>query len=386
MSMTNKKSMFISFRDDPKDKQSIFEEIRLNVRRGLNHLKSTNIPSTQEITKEMNDLAIEEMTSNDLCNDLRAYYRTHECRLRDVVYTKKLFSAICCNAHIFKDKIVLDVSCDVGMSSMFSVIAGAKHVYAVDTSNIVQLTKRIIADNNLTDKITVIKGKVADITLPVDEVDIIVSTFFGQSLLCENRIDELIDAREKWLKPNGLILPNRCSLYLAAVNHSMLCDRSNFWTHVYKFDMRPMIKAVNTEPYLQHVKMDKIVTNTCPIKVFNMYTVKKGDYRQFDAPFCLESRFKANIGAFITYFDIEFTEGIQPIKFTCQPGMEITYWSQMVFFLSINDFMLDKDESFSGVFRFNALSDDYRKIDWNIEIMHKGIHGTFRENWNFQTK
>lgn len=62
---------------------------------------------------------------------------------------------------------------------MFSAIAGAKHVYAIDTSNIVQLTRRIIADNKLSHKITVLQGNVADISLPVSQVDIIVSTFFG---------------------------------------------------------------------------------------------------------------------------------------------------------------------------------------------------------------
>lgn len=74
---------------------------------------------------------------------------------------------------------MLNVNCDLGILSMFSVIAGAKHVYAIDDSDIVQLTRRIIVDNNLSDKITVIKGKVADITLPVANVDIIVSTSFG---------------------------------------------------------------------------------------------------------------------------------------------------------------------------------------------------------------
>lgn len=79
----------------------------------------------------------------------------------------------------FFSQIVLDVSCNLGMLSMFCAIAGAKHVFAIDTSNIVQLTRRVIADNNLSDKVTVIKGKAADISLPVDKVDIIVSKFIG---------------------------------------------------------------------------------------------------------------------------------------------------------------------------------------------------------------
>lgn len=78
-----------------------------------------------------------------------------------------------------QSQIVLDVSCNMGILSMFSAIAGAKHVYAIDTSNIVQLTRRVVADNDLSHKITVIKGSVDEITLPVAKVDVIVSTFFG---------------------------------------------------------------------------------------------------------------------------------------------------------------------------------------------------------------
>ena len=132
--------------------------------------------------------------------------------------------------------------------------------------------------------------------------------------------------------------------------------------------------------------MFQVVTNGCPIKHINMYTVDKSDYRRFDAPFCLESGYNAHIGGFFTYFDIQFTEGVHPITFTIQPGWKNTNWCHMVFFLSMNDFRIDKDETFYGVFRFNALTDDYRKIDWNIEIMHRGKHCTFRDEWHFKTR
>lgn len=118
----------------------------------------------------------------------------------------------------------------------------------------------------------------------------------------------------------------------------------------------------------------------------NMYTVEKRDYRRFDAPFCLEGRCNAYIGAFITYFDITFSEGVKPITFTTQPGWYPTIWKPMVFFLAKNDFRLDRFDEFYGVFRFNALSDDYRQIDWNIEIMHEGKHCKFRECWAFESR
>lgn len=77
-------------------------------------------------------------------------------------------------------------------------------------------------------------------------------------MLCENRIDEVVDARNKWLKPDGLIFPNCANLYIAAMNNRLVTDRSNFWEHLYQFDMRPMIPAVNSEPYLQHVNLNQV--------------------------------------------------------------------------------------------------------------------------------
>lgn len=130
----------------------------------------------------------------------------------------------------------------------------------------------------------------------------------------------------------------------------------------------------------------QVVTNACPIKHLNMYTVEKRDFKRFDSPFCLESGSDASIGAFFTYFDIEFSEGVLPITFTIQPGWPQTFWKPLIFFLSINDFQIDKDDKIYGVFRMNALSHDYRQIDWNIEVNHQNEQSCFRDRWDFQTR
>lgn len=62
---------------------------------------------------------------------------------------------------------------------MLCVKAGARHVYAIHNSKITQLAQKVVHDNKLSDKITVIHGKVADIKLPLEKVDVIVSTVFG---------------------------------------------------------------------------------------------------------------------------------------------------------------------------------------------------------------
>lgn len=47
--------------------------------------------------------------------------------------------------------------------------------------------------------ITIIKGKVEEVTLPVDKVDIIISEWMGYFLFYESMLDTVIFARDKWL-------------------------------------------------------------------------------------------------------------------------------------------------------------------------------------------
>jgi protein arginine N-methyltransferase 1 len=50
---------------------------------------------------------------------------------------------------------------------MFAAQAGAKHVYGIDMSDIISDAREIVQVNGFADKITLIQGKVEEITLPV---------------------------------------------------------------------------------------------------------------------------------------------------------------------------------------------------------------------------
>ena len=47
--------------------------------------------------------------------------------------------------------------------------------------------------------ITLIKGKVEEVELPVPKVDIIISEWMGYFLLYESMLDTVLVARDKWL-------------------------------------------------------------------------------------------------------------------------------------------------------------------------------------------
>src|SRR5688572_6586333 len=99
--------------------------------------------------------------------------------LKDEVRTLSYRNSMLNNPHLFKDKIVLDVGCGTGILCMFAAKAGAKQVIGVDMSNIIDKAKEIIALNGFSDKITLLKGKMEEVILPVPKVDIIISEWMG---------------------------------------------------------------------------------------------------------------------------------------------------------------------------------------------------------------
>lgn len=65
--------------------------------------------------------------------------------------------------------------------------------------------------------ITLVKGKLEEADLPIKEFDVIVSEWMGYFLLYESMLDTVILARDKYLKPGGLMFPDEATLYIAAI-------------------------------------------------------------------------------------------------------------------------------------------------------------------------
>ncbi len=141
----------------------------------------------------------------------------HEEMLKDSVQTRAYQKAIEGNPQDFKDKVVLDIGCGTGILSIFAARAGAKHVYAIENAEIALFAELIIKENGLSDKITVIKGKMEEVTLPVPKVDIIISEWMGYFLLYESMLDSVLWARDKYLVKGGKMLPDKVQMFVAAI-------------------------------------------------------------------------------------------------------------------------------------------------------------------------
>jgi len=313
----------------------------------------------------------EVQTSSDYYWNSYAHFGIHEEMLKDEVRMKAYRNAILNNKHLFRDKIVLDVGCGTGIMSLFAAKSGAKKVFAVDASDIINQAKQIIQDNNLSEVITVIKGRIEEIELPVEKVDIIISEWMGYCLLYESMLQTVIFARDKWLQPEGIILPDKATLNLTAIEDAEYKeDKINFWDNVYGFNMSSIKKTAIQEPLVDVVEPNQVMSGTCRLLSIDISTVKEADL-SFVTPFRLVAARDDFCHALVASFDIEFTKCLKTVFFSTGPHASYTHWKQTVFYM--NDVLsMKKGEEIRGEFSCKPNSKNPRDLDISIAYRFTG--------------
>eukprot|EP00111_Clytia_hemisphaerica_P008131 TCONS_00023712-protein len=278
--------------------------------------------------------AVNDMTSKDYYFDSYAHFGIHEEMLKDEVRTLTYRNSMYNNRHLFKGKVVLDVGCGTGILSMFAKKAGAKHVYGIDMSSIIDHAKEIVKQNGFEKDITLIKGKVEEVTLPVEKVDIIISEWMGYCLLYESMLDTVIYARDKWLKPDGLMFPDKASMWITAIeDRDYKEEKINWWDNVYGFDMSHIRNVALNEPIVDVVEHRQIATDACRFKDLDLLTCKVEDLA-FTAPFKIAARRDDYLHAFVVYFNVEFAPCHKFTGFSTGPEARYTHWKQTVFYIN----------------------------------------------------
>ncbi|KAL3747319.1 hypothetical protein ACJRO7_016150 [Eucalyptus globulus] len=253
--------------------------------------------------------------------------------LKDIVRTKTYQNVIYQNKFLFKNKVVLDVGAGTGILSLFCAKAGAQHVYAIECSQMAETAKEIVESNGFSNVITVLKGKVEEIDLPVAKVDIIISEWMGYFLLFENMLNTVLYARDKWLVNDGVVLPDKASLYLTAIEDAEYKeDKIEFWNNVYGFDMSCIKKQAMMEPLVDTVDQNQLVTQCQLLKTMDISKMAPGD-ASFTAPFKLVAERDDYIHALVAYFDVTFTKCHKLTGFSTGPRSRATHWKQTVLYL-----------------------------------------------------
>jgi len=287
------------------------------------------------------------------------------------------------NKHLFKDKVVLDVGCGTGILCMFAAKAGAKKVIGVECAGIYKQAKQIVKANGFEDVITLINGKMEDIDIGVEKVDIIISEWMGYFLLYESMLDTVIYARDKYLAKDGMLFPDRAQLFMTAIEDCEYREQKiNFWDNVYGFDMSCIKEQALLEPLVDVCEPEQILSNEVPVLDINLYTCTLEEL-DFQSEFFLKLQRADYVHAFVAYFNVQFSKCHTKIGFSTGPRAEYTHWKQTVFYLD-EPIVGEKGDLIKGHMKVNRNKGNPRDLD--IKITSGLDDGRFKNERSYRLR
>jgi SAM-dependent methyltransferase len=154
-----------------------------------------------------------------------AELEVHRTMIRDRVRTEAFRRAI--ESVVRPGDVVLDVGAGSGILSLFAARAGAVRVYAVEATTVAVVAQGLAAANGVAEIVQVIQGDVMEVELP-ERVDVIVSEWLGGFGIDEGMLGPVIAARDRWLKPGGVMIPRSVTAWTALVHDRYIVEMVEF--------------------------------------------------------------------------------------------------------------------------------------------------------------
>lgn len=260
------------------------------------------------------------------------------------------------------DSVVLDIGAGPGIFTLLACQAGARKVYAIEPDGSIEVAREAAAANGFADRVESIQALSTEISLP-ERVDVIVASIQGALPLFGSSVFSLIDARTRFLKPGGVMIPLRETLLAALVSapefHARIIDP---WESRFGFNYQPARKrAVNTSG-AHRFKRESILAEPQTWAVLD-YSRLQSPNAKGEAEWTLDKPCEAH--GLAVWFDCETAPGV---CFSNAPGVPDENVFRQTFFPWPDACKLDSGDKVAVEIRADFVSGDYI-FTWNTRIL-----------------
>jgi len=274
--------------------------------------------------------------SEHLGKNIHINVENHHYMLKDYVRLAAYRRAI--ERSVNPETVAMDLGCGSGVLSFFTVKAGAKKVFAIERRpDIILLAQEIAKANGLDDRIEFVEGASSHIeeSRITPKADLLVAEILGNGILEENVLEFTLDARRRFLKPNGRMIPYGLDICCFAFDSGMFQSRLsevNEFNDLYGIDFSLLGKVMGKKAT---TRLDRYNPNLQK-PMSEPITVKSLDFRTLEDPFFVErfeivAKHDGRIDSFCGYFKAHLDEDTQ---LTNSPWAPATHWTHLIYTLS----------------------------------------------------
>ena len=168
---------------------------------------------------------------------------------------------------------VLDLGSGTGILGLLACEAGAGRVYSMEETGLSELARAVADANGFADRIVPVQRWSREATLP-ERVDVIVCDFIGGFGFDSTLVGDGSDARDKFLKAGGTMIPRGIELEMAPVEDAVAYDRIEFWARrPYGFDFSPVWRWAANTGYPQFTSSEATLASSATMTCIDMMTI-----------------------------------------------------------------------------------------------------------------
>lgn len=167
-------------------------------------------------------------------------------------------------------------------------------MYAVEASNMADCAEILVNHNDLSSKISIVKGKVEEVEIP-EQVDVIISEPIGFLLVHERMLESFVSARDRFLKPGGKMYPSRGSILFSPLSDETIFNehlaRAAFWDQeeFYGVDVTPLkavcVKEFFSQPTVGYFPSSSLLSSEYASYEVDFRSVTAEELQNFEIPF-----------------------------------------------------------------------------------------------------
>ncbi len=246
----------------------------------------------------------------------------HKVMLQDVVRTSAYDDAL--RKVVRPGSRVIDFGCGTGVLSIFAARHGAGRVDAIERTSFIEKARHIARASGCPD----IRFHHADHeSFSTDApADVLVSEWMGHFLFFETMMDPLIAVRDRWLAPNGVMLPARVSCHAALlVEESFYEDLAFLTGNPYGIDFSSVADAPLRQTHLIRTQPDELLSTIFELGTWDMKTVESAPELLTAKAFVERA---ATVFGIIAWFSTDLCDDVW---FGTGPHDPETHWQQMFF-------------------------------------------------------
>ena len=250
----------------------------------------------------------------------------HRTLIADKVRNDAFFAAL--KAAIIPGKtVVADVGAGTGLLGLMAAKLGAKEVYLFEVAEVAGIAAKVLKANRAKNchLIPCHSTEFADKL----QADVIVSETLGNYALEENIIATVADARKRFLKPGGTIIPLRIVQFVAPVIAPRIHEELTVWDRAGNGIDLSIAKAMSlNNAYVRTLKQSELLDGgKCAVQWDAVDLTRDGNSdRMGEARWPM--RAPATIYGFATWWQADLASNI---SLSTGPNAPCTHWEQLYF-------------------------------------------------------